>query len=209
MALAVFGGTGRTGQKLVEQALAAEHSVAVLARTPSKLAVTDERLRVVQGDALDPASVTEVITGADAVISLLGPEKDAPPQSVSRSTANLLRAAQACGTRRVIVAAGAGVGDPEDKPGLFDKAISLALRTAARGAYEDMRATAELVRASELDWTLVRIPMLTDGPGTGQPKVGYLGKGAGSRLSRSDLAAFVLAQLDDRAFLRKAPVIST
>ena len=97
--------------------------------------------------------------------------------------------------RRLLVAAGAGVGDPRPtRPDWSTRLIGLALKTAAKGAYEDMSATAAAVRASDLDWTLVRIPMLTDRPTTGQPKVGYLGKGAGSRLSRADLAASCCAK---------------
>jgi putative NADH-flavin reductase len=208
MKLAVFGGTGKTGRLLVEQALAAGHEVAVLARTPGKMALNDARLRVIEGDALDPNRVEEVVSGVDAIISLLGPAKDAPPLSVSRSTENILQAATRCGVRRLVIAAGAGVGDPADKPGLFDKVISTALKTAAKGAYEDMSTTAGAVRASDLDWTLVRIPMLTDDPAKGSPRVGYLGKGAGMRLSRADLAAFMLQEAAARAYLRQAPVVS-
>ena len=208
MRLAVFGGTGKTGRLLVERALAAGHEVALLARNPSKVETTGAKLRVVQGDALDPNRVMQVISGVDAIISLLGPAKDAPPLSVSRSTENIIQAAGKCGVHRLVVAAGAGVGDPNDKPGLFDKVITVALKTAAKGAYEDMSAAARALRAADLDWTLVRIPMLTDGPAKGQPKAGYLGKGAGMRLTRADLAAFMLQQATGRGYLHQAPVVS-
>ncbi len=179
MKLAIFGGTGKTGRLVVQDALAAGHEVIVLARTPAKLDVKHERLRVVQGDALDPGRVEQVVSGADAILSLLGPAKDAPPLSVSRSMDNIMQAAARCGVRRLVVAAGAGVGDPSDKPGPVDKLIGVLLKTAARGAYEDMSAMAKAVREADLDWTLVRIPRLTDDPAKGAPKVGYLGKGRG------------------------------
>ena len=208
MRIAVFGGTGRTGRLFVEQALAAGHEVTVLARTPSKLEVKNESLRIAQGDALDPDRVKEVVSGADAIVSLLGPAKDAPPQSVSRSMANILRAAEECGVKRIVISAGAGVGDPQDKPGLFDKVIKTALMLTARDAYEDMKATVDAVQKSRLNWTVARAPMLTDDPAKGQPRVGYLGQGVGARLSRADLAAFMLAQLTDKTYVGKAPVIS-
>ncbi len=208
MKLAVFGGTGKKGRLLVEQALAAGHDVTVLARTPSKLDIKSDRLHVIQGDALDPSRVAQVVAGADAVISLLGPSRDAPPLSVSRSTANILKAAEQCGVRRLLVAAGAGVGDPADKPGLVDRLINVLLKSAAKGAYEDMTATAAAVRGSSLDWTLVRIPRLTDDAGKGQPKAAYLGKGAGMALSRADLAAFILKQAGEKTYVRQAPVLS-
>ena len=208
MRLAVFGGTGKTGRLLLEQALAAGYDVTVLVRTLSKLALRHERLHVVQGDALDPNRVAQVVSGADAVISLLGPTKDGPPLSVSRSTANIISAAEACGVRRLLVTAGAGVGDPVDRPGPVDRLIGVLLKKAAKTAYEDMTAAAIAVRRSSLDWTLVRIPRLTDGPRRGQLKTGYLGKGAGMALSRADLAAFLLQQANDVTFVRQAPVLS-
>ncbi len=208
MKLAIFGGTGKTGRLLVEQALAAGHEVTVLARTPAKLGPARAGLRVIGGDALDPARVEEAVSGAQAVLSLLGPAKDAPPFSISHSMDNIMQAAERCGVRRLVVAAGAGVGDPADKPGPVDKLIGVLLKTAAKGAYEDMSAMARGVRASHLDWTLVRIPRLTDDPPKGTPKVGYLGKGAGMSLSRADLAAFMLQQAASPTYIKQAPVVS-
>ncbi len=208
MKLAIFGGTGKSGRLLVEQALAAGHEVCVLARTPSRLGGEHERLHVVQGDALDPNKVEEVVAGAEAIVSLLGPDRDGPPLMVSRGTENIIKAARECGVSRLVVAAGAGVGDPEDRPDLVDKAIGVLLKTAAKGAYKDMTATAQAVRNSGLDWTLVRIPRLTDGPAKGPAKTGYLGRGAGMSLSRSNLAAFMLQQAAEPSFVRQAPVLA-
>lgn len=208
MRLAVFGGTGKTGRLLVEKALAAGHDVTVLARTPSRLELRHDHLQVVQGDALDPDKVEQVVAGADAIVSLLGPSKDAPPLSVSRSMDNIIRAAHKCEVRRLVVAAGAGVGDPADNPGVFDRVITRLLKAAAKGAYEDMSAMAAAVRGSDLDLTLVRIPRLTDDPAKGQPRVGYLGQGAGMSLSRASLAGFMLEQALGATHLRQAPVIS-
>ena len=67
----------------------------------------------------------------------------------------------------------------------------------------------DAIRGSDLDWTLVRAPMLTDDPPAGELKVGYLGQGVGSRLTRGDLAAFVLRQAGDDTYVRQAPVISS
>ena len=143
MKIAIFGGTGRAGQLLLADTLAAGHGVAVLARTPARLHIIHERLRVIQGDALDPARVRETVAGAAAVISLLGPQKDAPPRMVSRATANLLAAARAANARRVLIVTCDNV------------------RGEAR---VDMRAAAAAVAAADLDWTLVCVPRLADDP---------------------------------------------
>jgi putative NADH-flavin reductase len=206
--LVVFGGSGRAGRLVVKQALAAGHEVTVLARSPHKLDLRHERLRVVMGNALDPAPVAQAVAGADAIVSLIGPGKDQPPMTVSKSTATIIAAAKDCGVERLVVVVGAGVGDAQDRPALLDKLIIAVLKRAAASVYEDMKATAAIVRASDREWTLVRIPMLTDQPATGKPRVGYLGQGVGSRLSREELAAFLLKQVADRAYVHAAPVVS-
>ncbi len=122
--------------------------------------------------------------------------------------ANILAAMEQHGVRRLIQTVGAGVADPNDKPGLFDKLIKVALKLASRHVYEDMVRVNDAIRASDLDWTLVRVPMLTNDPPAGDVKVGYLGKGVGTRISRADIATFMLKQVDEDMYMRQAPVIS-
>jgi putative NADH-flavin reductase len=224
MKLAIFGATGRTGLQLVAQALAAGHEVTVLARRPEKLAVGDGQklavgdgqklavgdgqLTIVQGDVTDAGRVAEAVAGAEAVLSVLGPTSNKPEYLVSQGMGHIIAAMKAHGVRRLVVSAGAGVADPGDDPQLFHKVVGLLVRTLSRHVYEDMVRTVATVRSSELDWTIVRVPMLTDDPPTGKWKVGYVGRGPGARLSRADLAAFMLAQATDDRYLGQAPVVS-
>ena len=209
MKLAILGATGRTGVHLVAQALDAGHEVVALARTPSKVDVDRERLTMVQGDVRDPEKLATVVDGADAVLSVLGPTSNVPVHEVSKGMANVLAAMEQHGVRRLLQSVGAGVGDPRDKPGLFDRVIKVLLKLASRYVYEDMVRVAEMIRASDLDWTLVRVPMLTDDPPAGAVKVGYLGQGVGVRVSRADLAAFMLSQVNEDSYLNQSPVISS
>ena len=82
------------------------------------------------------------------------------------------------------------------------------VRLALHSAYEDIVNTAQVVRASDCDWTIVRVSMLTHAPKTGRVKVGYVDKAMGMRLSRADLAEFVLKQVQDTKYLWQAPAIS-
>ena len=207
MKIAVFGGTGRTGRHVVEQALAAEHSITALARTPAKLP-KHERLVAIQGDVQDPSAVEKTVVGAEAVISVLGPTSNEPTFEVSKGMRHILAAMQKQGVRRLIISAGAGVGDPNDTPKLSNKAINLLLKLLARNVYEDMKGAVDVVRASEHDWTIVRVPRLIDGPKTGLIKVGYVGNGMGMQINRADMAGFMLDQLQNGAYIRKAPAIS-
>ena len=206
--VAIFGGTGKTGRHLVEGALAAGHRVAVLARTPVKLDLRHERLRVVKGDVQDPAAVSSTVEGATAVLSALGPTQNTPDHQVSRGTGHILDAMRAHGVRRIVISAGAGVGGEGDEPKLFDRLISFVLELAARHVLEDMTRTVHAVRASDRDWTVVRVPMLTDDPAAGSVRDGHVGVNTGPRIARADLARFMLQQLDDPTHVRATPVIS-
>ncbi len=208
MKLAIFGATGRAGRPLLEQALAAGHTVAALARDPARVDLTHERLTWVTGDARQSEPVAATVAGAQAVISVLGPRDNGPERAVTAATRNILQAMQAHGVRRLIVSTGAGVGDPNDRPGPFHYAITALLKLTARNVLEDMTQMAALVRGSDVDWTIVRVPMLADGPHTGQVRVGYVGVGTGPRLVRADLADFMLKLAASGEQVRQAPVIS-
>jgi putative NADH-flavin reductase len=208
MRLAIFGATGRTGKHLVAQALATGHEVVAFARTPSRLEIEHERLVLVEGDVQDAQVVADAVAGADAVLSVLGPTSNEPTYEVSRGMANITAAMEAHGVRRLVQSVGAGVSDPRDQPRLFDRAIKVALKLFSRHVYGDMVRTAEIIRASDLDWILVRVPMLTGDPVQGDLKVGYLGQGVGPRVSRAALAAFMLQQVEDTTYVHQAPVIS-
>lgn len=206
--LAIFGATGRAGKHLLRQALDRGYNVRVLARDPGKLAAQHERLVVVKGSLKDADCVEEVIAGADVVLSVLGPTSNEPTFEISQGTADIIKSMKKHGVKRLILSAGAGVGDPGDAPKLFNKLINVALKATARNVYEDMVKTVDLVRQSGLEWTVVRVPRLTDGPQTGQVRVGMVGKGTGANLTRADMAEFMLKQIDDGQHLRKAPAIS-
>jgi len=208
MKITVFGSTGRTGQQVVQQALEAGHKVVAFARTPSKLALQNPHLTIVAGDIKDVAAVNKAIAGSDAVISVLGPTSNQVEYAVSNGTQHIIAAMQAHGVKRLIVSAGAGVGDPNDAPKLFDRLIVSALKIASKNVYADMVKTVGIVKASDRDWTIARVPMLTDGEKTGQLKVGFVGKGTRSRITRADMAGFMLKQLKDDTYLRQAPVVS-
>jgi putative NADH-flavin reductase len=208
MKVTVFGGTGRSGRPLVEQALAAGHDVTILVRDPAKVSTQNPRLVVVKGDVQDATAVAQAISEAEAVLSVLGPTHNRPTFDVSSGMDNIIAAMRKAEARRLIISAGAGVADPNDAPGLFDRAIGVLLKVMARNVYEDMVQTVAKVRASDLDWTVVRVPMLTDGPHTGKVKTGSVGKGVGARLSRADMADFMLGQLTDDRYVRRSPAIS-
>lgn len=208
MNLTIFGATGRTGLHLVKKALERNHQVTAFVRNPDKLNLNNQKLQIVQGDIVDSGIVDRAIAKADAVLSVLGPTENKPTYTVSKGTENILHAMEKHQVKRLVISSGAGVSDSMDKPGFLDKIIQFLLKRFSRYVLEDMQKTVEIVRNSDLEWTIVRVPMLTDAPPTGEVKVGYIGKNIGPRINRADLASFMLDQLDDSRYVHQAPAIS-
>lgn len=207
--LVIFGATGRTGIPLVEQALAQGHTVIALARDPNKLAIDHERLVKIQGDVMVKEDVARAIhADADAVISVLGPAKNSPDDMMAVAARHIVEAMQTQSVERLIFMTGAGVAMPQDKPKLLNHIIKFALKTLAGSVLAQSEQAVRHIETSGLGWTLVRVPMLTDQPHSGQYRVGWVGVNTGPRLARADAADFILAQLDSEAYLQKAPVIS-
>lgn len=208
MKLTVFGATGGTGRQVVGQALAAGHEVTALARDPGKLGIEHTNLRVVKGSLADAAALEEAVTGADAVISTLGPRSNEPVFEISQGMERLVATMKKSGVKRLVMTAGMGVAAPDDQPNLINKAISGLLAVAAKNVAEDMRRAVDTARNSGLEWTVLRAPRLTDKPGGGPLKIGYVGKGIGFELSRADFATALVQSATQGKHVREMPGVS-
>lgn len=209
MKFAVLGATGRTGRPLVEQALAGGHEVVALARTPSKLGLDHPKLTVVQGDALNREDVGRVVEGADAVLLTLGHTKGSPPDLMRRAAENVVAAMREHGVRRVVTETGAGVPDPKDPGGLGPTVMRGLMRVVAKNLLADSEAHVDVFRQSGLDWTAVRAPRLTEGGHTGEYRTGYFSMGPGHKVSRADVAEFMLLEASLGDFVGEAPMITS
>lgn len=208
MKVVIFGASGRTGRQLVGQALERGHEVTAFVRDEAGVPMRDERLRLVAGDVTDPKGVDEAVAGQDAVLIALGHTKSSTRDVQEVGTANIVAAMKKRGVRRVVSVTGAGVRDPKDEPKLLDRVIVAVLKLVQRDVLEDAERHAEVLQESGLEWVIVRGPVLSDGPRTGEYRVGYVGKNSGSKVSRADVADFMLEQLTTDAYLRAAPMIS-
>lgn len=200
MRITVLGATGATGRLFVDKALAAGHEVTALSRKHGAIA-EQPQLKVVEGDAADGAAVDDALKGADAVVSLLGPGKG-DPKDAGPLTQTLCKAMNDQGVRRLVSISLMGIGDSKDKAGFFGKVI---LPLAMKPVVADRTAQEDAIKASGLDYTIVRLTRLSDGPATGQYKAGADVKaGMSSKISRADVADFLLRQVDDRALVGQA-----
>lgn len=208
MRLLIFGATGRTGKPLVEQALAAGHEVTAYVRNASKLNVNHPKLETVEGNLNETKKIAEAMRGQDAVLVALGQVKGGSKTVMEEAAEVITNVMQKVGVRRLITLTGAGVAQPGDEPKAFNKFMSFMLNTFAKDVLKDSTKHAEIVRSSGLEWTIVRVPMLTDGERKGTYRVGKVGVDDGPRISRADVADFMLKQVSAKSYLGKSPVIS-
>lgn len=206
--IALFGGSGLTGQQFLDLALAQGYSVRALARDPAKISQRSPSLEIIAGDVLDPAAVARTVAGTDIVVSLFGQVKNSPKDVQTRGTANIVAAMQQHGVRRIISLSGGGLPYPEDQPKLADKLIRGIMRLAVPHVLTDAQGHADVLRASGLDWEVVRGPRLTTEPARGQYRVGWVGVNASTSIGRADLADFILKQVESREFVGKMPFVS-
>ncbi len=155
MRLLIIGATGGTGRELVGQALESGHHVTALVRTPAKLRLVHQRLTVVQGDVLDRPSIVTAVRGQDAVLSALGHKRwFYPTRILSAGTANLLGAMEEVGVRRLVCETSLGLGESCGRMGLYYTLFVIPVILPFY--YWDKRRQERIIRASGLDWVIVR-----------------------------------------------------
>jgi nucleoside-diphosphate-sugar epimerase len=202
MNITIFGGTGATGLLLIEKALRSGHSVTVFARTPSKISIKNDNLRIVKGELTEPEKIE--------VISVLGPAQKTKELVIADGIKNIVETMKKNDVKRLIATATPSFKDNNDKFQFGFAFGVFMVKTLIKNSYNNIVLTGKYISESGLDWTIVRLPMLNDKPASGKINAGYTGDGTVSlfSLSRADLADFLLQQLSDKKWLHQSPVIS-
>ena len=222
MKLTIFAATGGIGRQMLDQAIVAGHDVTAVVRNPAKLA--DKGVRTVKTDleAPDQAVLEAAVAGADAVLSSLGPRVMNKPGVAERGTRAIVDAMNAKKVWRIVVVTAAPIAtvpspgrpnppkhDPGD--GFFMRNLGAPFAKAVlRKRYADLARMEDVLRESDLDWTVVRPPRLTDKPKTGSYRTAY-GRNLrrGVLISRGDVADFMLRLLDNRSRSSRPSVLPT
>jgi putative NADH-flavin reductase len=207
MQVTILGATGRIGSLALAGALAAGHDVMVLSRRPAAETESTSALTVVVGDVADADAVRRAVTGSTAVIAALGPRTNTIEDELALEAGmrNLVSAMADGGLSRLVALSGAAVDVPGDAKPLLDRAASRIVRLAARHVVGAKQREFDVMAASGLAWTALRPPIVTDGDPRGYRLSDRLSPG--SRVTRADVAAALVAQLDDDSFIRRAPFV--
>ncbi len=208
MRVLIIGASKGIGLETTRQAVRAGHQVRALARSAAGMPLSDPNLEKVRGDALKSRDVEAALQGIDVVIQTLGVgfgDLFRPVRLFSDATRVLIAAMEAQGVKRLISVTGFGAGDSRDSISALQRAPFLFIFGRA---YDDKSLQERLIKESGLDWTIARPGVLTGGPRTGRCKVlTEASQWRNGMISRSDVAEFLVRQIEDRRYVHKAPVL--
>ncbi len=201
MKIAVLGAAGRTGRLVCAELTRRGHEVVAVVRDAAR---APDRTTPVVGDVRDADTLRQALDGTGGVVSALGPSQGEKHLHATVAPA-LVAAMDAAGVQRLVGVSGAGVDAPGDRKRTRDKLISKAMATLGGAMVGDKSAELDTLSASDLKWTLVRPPRLTDGPATGDVEHDPHVSCRSTSMSRADLAIFVADVLEQSLYLRQAP----
>ncbi|KJS63474.1 NAD(P)-dependent oxidoreductase [Streptomyces rubellomurinus] len=211
MRIAVFGANGPTGRRLTDQALAAGHEVVAVTRRAGSLAARPG-LTVAVADATDPVAVSAALDGTDAVLSALGARFSKDTITTYSASATAITGAMAHHGIERLLAVSSSIADPHWRPTgahFFNHVLDpLVNRRLGRTLHEDMRRMESLIRATDLEWTLVRPSGLFDHPAVTAYRTAET-SADGVFTARADLAASMLRELAERRYVRTAMGVIT
>lgn len=209
--IALLGATGMVGGFIVREALSQGYDVRALARSPRKLDALQDRITVVEGNALDPGALASLLEGSDVVISALGPVRadgDAARMVSTNVSELIVGLMPEHGIERYILVSGAAVEMPGDDRSLTGWLVQKLATLSLRQTVEDKQAEYAMLAQSPVEWTLVRCPVIDSEPYQRAPKAS-LDTISSFSLRAGELARFVIEQIESDEFVRKGPFLES
>lgn len=208
MRVLIIGASKGIGLESTRQAIEAGHRVRAIARSAGGMPLSDPNLEKVRGDALKTEDVEAALIGMDVVIQTLGVglgDLFRPIHLFSDATRVLIAAMSDKGVKRLICVTGFGAGDSRANISCLQR---LPFQIVFGRAYDDKSLQERLIKESSLDWTIARPGVLTGGPRTGRYKIfSEPSQWRNGVISRSDVAEFLVRQIEDQTYFRQAPVL--
>jgi nucleoside-diphosphate-sugar epimerase len=204
--IALIGGTGKSGNYLLRQLLENEYPVKLLLRDSSKLKISHSLIEVVPGDVRDPDTVKTLVQGSQVVLSTLG-QPAGEPSIFSDATRNVIHAMKHFQIRRYVVTTGINVDTPGDKKSGYTSIATEWMRANYPLTTADKQVEWELLQASGLDWTLVRLPLIELTDIQAEIRQSLIDC-PGEKINAASLASFMTRQITDKTWLKLSPFIA-
>ena len=208
MRVLIIGASKGIGLETTRQAIVAGHSVRALARSAKSIAISNPSLEKIRGDALKIEDVETALVGVDVVIQTLGVglgDLFRPVHLFSDATRVLIEAMKSLDVKRLICVTGFGAGDSRESISCLQR---LPFQTVFGRAYDDKSLQEQMIKENELDWTIARPGVLTNGPQTGHYQIlSEATQWHNGIISRADVAEFLVRQIGDETYIRKTPVL--
>jgi putative NADH-flavin reductase len=211
MKVAILGSTGFVGKKLIHKTVAAGYQVKTLVRNPQKLEDIKNKIEIIQGSVFEPSAVEATIEGTEAVLSTIGPPQRNPgnPELYEKAMKDIVRIMDKHGIKRYIHIGGAAHQGGENEAWSFGrKFLRLFLNLFAKQILVAKHLEWEVLKSSDLDWTLIRPPRIANEASSGSISVDEKNL-RNLKVSVEDLTDFILQQLSSKEWIRKAPLISS
>jgi putative NADH-flavin reductase len=211
MKIAILGSTGFVGKVLINKAVAAGYQVKTLARYPERLEYIKDKVEIITGNIFEPLSIDAAIEDTEVVISTIGPptDKKCDPSLYENAMKDIVRSMDKHGVKRYIHIGGAGhAGGEDEKWTLNRRFLRLFLNLFGKQILVAKHMEWEVLKTSDLDWTLVRPPRIANKEASGKISANEK-KLESLEVSVGDLTDFILEQITSKEWIRKAPLVSS
>lgn len=205
--VALIGATGKAGKYILQQLLIAGYKVKALIRKPELFTIAHPLLQIIEGDAKDAETIDFLISDCTSVISALG-QQAGEPLCAALAARNIINAMHNHNITRFIFLSGLNLDVPGDKKSEANQAKSLWMKQNYPEAVADKQAAYELLAESDIDYTIIRVPMI-DQTDERRQLIADLHDCPGEIISTADLSVFTLQQLNDEGYVRKAPFVAS
>lgn len=211
MKIAIFGASGGIGKFVVKHALNKGYEVVAYVRNPSKLKLSDKNLTIITGELNDYECIEKAITGCDAVISALGVPMKFTYESMDslEGHINIIKAMKGLGISRLIDWATPSVHYPKDSRSFITIIPGIMAGFVFPKAKKEIIAITDAIQSANLEWTIVRFMAPKDTSYTGNVKVGFGDTKMSFNISREDIGAFMVKQVESLEYMQSMPIIGS
>ncbi|EMI9089817.1 SDR family oxidoreductase [Bacillus cereus group sp. RP37] len=204
--IAILGANGKAGKFLVKQALEKGYQVKILTRNSNNMTITNENVEIIDGDARDFSSIRKLLKGCRAVINAVGQPKN-ESYIFSTVSKHILEAMKEFEIKRYILISGGSLDVTGDQKRIINKIGATLFKVFLSKMMQDKYKELQAIQDSDVDWTIVRLPFVMEGKSIGNIKESLVDM-PGIKIQNSDIAAFVIKQINSERYVGKCPFIS-